>query len=98
MKSLIIIALILASTSLHAAKCEKLYWKQTQRSADYAKYRGKIKPGSADVVHLELYRNSKLVGQSLGYPNPNGTFQIAVFADQYIKRKFRPKFTCEKWN
>ena len=62
--TILIIAFFLPSLSF-ADKCQGLSWELAVKDGHWATYRGKIKPGTANVAHLELYRTRTLIGTTL---------------------------------
>ncbi len=88
---------IVFSFPAQAEKCLGLKWKLTERDGHYATYRGKITPGSADVVHIELRNNKGIIAQDFGYPNPLGSWEINLYADRKVKRSHKESFVCESY-
>ncbi len=76
--------------------CEDLEWRLAVRGQP-ATYRGSIKPGSADIVYIEVRKGLELIGQNFAFPNPGGAWEVMVWGDHYIKRTHREKFHCEKY-
>lgn len=76
--------------------CEDLRWKLAVRGTP-AVYRGTLKPGTVDVIYVEVRNSRGLIGQNFGFPNPGGSWEIMVWGDYNIKKKHREKFLCEKY-
>lgn len=77
-------------------ECEDLEYRLAVRGQP-ATYRGTVKPGSADIIYVEVRKGHKLVGQNFGFPNPGGAWEVMVWGDHFIKRSHREKFLCEKY-
>ncbi len=97
MRVLFLVLITVFSFPAQAEKCQDLKWKLTERDGRYATYRGKIKPGSADVVHIELRNNRGIIAQDFGYPNPLGSWEINLYADRNVKRGHKESFVCESY-
>ena len=76
--------------------CENLRWRLTKTGRP-AVYRGTVKPGTVDVIYIEVRDSRGLIGQNFGFPNPGGSWEIMVWGDYYIRKKHREKFLCEKY-
>jgi len=76
--------------------CEDLKWKLAV-SGKPAVYRGTVKPGTVDVIYVEVRNSRGLIGQNFGFPNPGGTWEVMVWGDYNIKKRHREKFLCEKY-
>ena len=76
--------------------CENLRWRIT-RTGRPAVYRGTVKPGTVDVIYVEVRSSRGLIGQNYGFPNPGGSWEIMVWGDYNILKKHREKFLCEKY-
>jgi len=76
--------------------CEDLKWKLAVGGKP-AVYRGTVKPGTVDVIYVEVRNHRGLIGQNFGFPNPGGTWEVMVWGDYNIKKKHREKFLCEKY-
>lgn len=77
-------------------ECEDLEWRLAVRGKP-ATYRGTIKPGSADIIYIEVRKGHDLIGQNFAFPNPGGAFEVMVWGDHFIKRSHRENFLCEKY-
>lgn len=77
-------------------ECKDLEWRLAVRGQP-ATYRGTIKPGSADIIYIEVRKGHRLVGQNFAFPNPGGAWEVMVWGDHLIKRSHREKFYCEKY-
>ena len=77
-------------------ECEDLEWRLAVRGRP-ATYRGTIKPGSADIIYIEVRKGHNLIGQNFAFPNPGGAWEVMVWGDQLIRRNHREKFLCEKY-
>jgi hypothetical protein len=77
-------------------ECEDLWWKLTVKGTP-AVYRGTIKPGSVDVIYVEVRNHRGLIGQNFGFPNPGGAWEVMVWGDYRIKAKHKERFICEKY-
>jgi hypothetical protein len=89
----------LLTSNLFAAEiveCEDLRWKLTV-SGRPATYRGRVKPGTVDVIHVEVRNNRGMIGQNFGFPNPGGAWEIMVWGDYVIRRGNKEKFYCERY-
>ena len=98
MKILLVAFLLFGFSAANAGtvKCENLSWKLVERDGSYGKYRGKVST-EVDAIHIELRNSSRVIGQGSGFPNPGGSWEVAIFADYKIKRSHKPKFYCEKY-
>ena len=76
--------------------CEDLKWKLTKKGRP-AVYRGTVKPGTVDVIYVEVRSSRGLIGQNFGFPNPGGAWEIMVWGDYNILKKHRERFLCEKY-
>lgn len=106
--TLVLITLISSpSFAIETVTCKKLWWKLTVEGKP-ATYRGTVKAGSADVIHIEVrkYYGKRLakdwgrfrtVGLAKGFPNPGGSWEINVWGDLKIDQDNRVKFFCEKY-
>ena len=92
-KFAILILLLSTAPVVSAADCEDLRWKLTERDGAYATFRGHVKPGT-DMIEMELWKKSRIIGQGTGYPNAGGNWEINIIADANVKKKHRPKFYC----
>ena len=94
----VILLLVFSGSTIaaDAVKCEKLRWKIVQTGTP-AIYRGSVKAGTADVIYIEVRKSNKVIGQSMGFPNPAGTWEIVVYGDRDIKKKYGEKFICAKY-
>lgn len=89
----------LMSSQLFPSKlvtCEDLRWKLAV-SGKPAVYRGTVKPGTVDVIYVEVRSSRGLIGQNFGFPNPGGTWEVMVWGDYSISKRHREKFLCEKY-
>ncbi|MGI9318660.1 MAG: hypothetical protein ACR2QW_15130 [bacterium] len=89
----------LMSSHLFAAKlvtCEDLKWKLAVKGKP-AVYRGRVNPGTVDVIYVEVRNSRGLIGQNFGFPNPGGTWEVMVWGDYHIIKRHREKFLCEKY-
>ena len=77
-------------------ECEDLKWKLTVKGRP-AVYRGRVKPGTVDVIHVEVRNSRGLIGQNFGFPNPGGTWEVMVWGDSAIRKRHRETFYCEKY-
>jgi len=77
-------------------KCKDLRWKLAVRGRP-AIYRGTVKPGSVDVIYVEVRNSRGLIGQNFGFPNPGGAWEIMVWGDYNIKARHIERFYCEKY-
>ena len=77
-------------------ECEDLKWRLTVKGKP-AVYRGTVKPGTVDVIYVEVRGSRGLIGQNFGFPNPGGSWEIMVWGDYNILKKHREKFLCEKY-
>lgn len=77
--------------------CQHLRWRLVD-DGTLAVYRGRVEPGTADIVHIEVISNSKgVIGQGMGFPNPAGNFEISVYGDYRIRKRHGTRFYCEKF-
>lgn len=76
--------------------CEELEWRLAVRGQP-ATYRGTVKPGTADIIYIEVRKGQRLVGQNFAFPNPGGAWEVMVWGDHLIKRSHREIFYCEKY-
>lgn len=77
-------------------ECEDLKWKLTVKGRP-AVYRGSVKPGTVDVIHIEVRNSRGLIGQNFGFPNPGGTWEVMIWGDSAIIKRHRETFYCEKY-
>lgn len=77
-------------------ECEELRWRLAVNGKP-ATYRGTLKPGTVDVIYVEVRGRRGLIGQNFGFPNPGGAWEVMVWGDHNISRKHREKFLCEKF-
>lgn len=91
-----ILAMFLTSSFADVVKCQDLRWKLTAKGTPGI-YRGYVKAGSVDVIHVEVRNSSRVIGQGMGFPNPGGNWEIYVYGDYNIKKSHREKFYCEKF-
>ena len=77
-------------------ECEDLKWKLTVKGRP-AVYRGSVKPGTVDVIHIEVRGSRGLIGQNFGFPNPGGSWEVMIWGDSAIFKKHRETFYCEKY-
>jgi len=77
-------------------ECENLKWRLT-RTGRPALYRGSVEPGTVDVIYVVVSSSRGLIGQNYGFTNPGGNWEILVWGDDYIRKKHREKFYCEKY-
>ena len=57
-------------------------------------YTGRVKPGSADIIYIELWRNREMIGQTVTHVNPRGVFKARLIAEKKIRRSSRVVFSC----
>ena len=76
--------------------CENLKWRLT-KTGKPAVYRGTVKPGTVDVIYVEVSNSRGLIVKNFGFPNPGGSWEIMVWGDYNIRKKHREKFLCEKY-
>ena len=74
-------------------QCHELRWKITDRSGQWATIRGHVRPGTKRV-DIELHNASKIIGQTIAWPNLAGNWQARIHADYIIKRSHKPRFYC----
>lgn len=79
-------------------ECEDLQWNLVVTGAP-GTYRGTVKAGSADVIHIEARkRNGKtVIGQGMSFVNTDGSWEIIIWADYNLKKSHRARFYCEKY-
>ena len=77
-------------------ECDNLKWKLTLTGRP-AIYRGTVEPGTVDVIYVEVRGSRGLIGQSYGFTNPGGAWEIMVWGDDNVRKKHREKFYCEKY-
>ncbi len=94
----VIIALIMMPNVTLAAKveCSQLRWKLTETGRPGI-YRGTVKPGSVDIIHIVMSNRKGVYGQAMGFPNPAGHWQIKVYGDYHVKKRHTERFYCEKF-
>ncbi len=91
-----ILAMFLTSSFADVVKCQDLRWKLVTKGRP-AIYRGYVKAGTVDVIHVEVRKSSGVIGQGMGFPNPGGNWEIYVYGDRNIKKSHREIFYCEKF-
>ncbi|UCH40155.1 MAG: hypothetical protein JSU67_00155 [Gammaproteobacteria bacterium] len=77
-------------------ECEDLKWKLKVKGRP-AVYRGSVKPGTVDVIHIEVRGSRGLIGQNFGFPNPGGSWEVMIWGDSAIFNKHKETFYCEKY-
>jgi len=96
-----IVLLVFLSSPCFATEtveCEDLQWKLVVTGTT-GTFRGTVKAGSADVIHIEVRRgNGKtLIGQGMSFANTDGSWEIIIWADYSLKKRHRAWFYCEKY-
>ena len=93
MKALITALILIFALPVYAGECENLNWKRIKRDGQYVTYRGHVKPGTS-IIHAELWRGDRIIGQALDLPNPAGNWEIFIIADYIVRGKDIPSFYC----
>ena len=86
------------SLAAETVECQGLQWK-LEVTGSPGNYRGAVKAGSVDVIHIEVRNTSgyKLIGQGMGFPNLDGSWKIIIWADYNLKESHKVRFYCEKY-
>ena len=71
--------------------CKFLRWRLTVKGSP-AIYRGTVKAGSADVIHVEVRSKDRIIAQDFGFPNPRGAWEIILWGDYKIAEKHKETF------
>lgn len=87
--AIVLIALISSpSFAVETVRCKNLWWKLTVEGKP-AIFRGTVKAGTADVIHIEVRKDYgkksakdwgrfRTVGLAKGFPNPGGSWEVTV--------------------
>jgi len=106
--AIVLIALISSpSFAVEAVRCKNLWWKLTVEGKP-AIFRGTVKAGTVDVIHIEVrkdygkqwindWERYRTIGLAKGFPNPGGSWEVTVWGDFKIDRLNLVKFFCEKY-
>jgi len=92
----VIIALLSLPVQSGTVDCPDLTWRLVKEGLPGV-YRGHVKPGAVDVIYLELYNNSGVIGDGMGFPNPGGNWEITIYSDYHVKKRHREVFYCEQY-
>jgi hypothetical protein len=78
-------------------KCKNLRWRVAGKGGREFYYWGTLAPGSADVIYLIVESNQGLIGQSFGFSNPDGTWEITIWGNYSMGTSRKEEFHCENY-
>ena len=83
-------------TAALADDCKIDWWKRDYIDGGVAEYYGKVQPGTAKSIFVEIWGKDGLAGEGGSYVNPRGIFSVTLnsFSETDFKKRYKPTFSC----
>jgi len=92
----------MTSSPVSADDCQIEWWKRNHIDTHEVQYYGKVKPGTAKTIFVEVWGDKGMTGTGLNFVNPRGSFSVFVTsgpgAKLKMKKSSKPIFSCSMDN